>query len=396
MGWWFVWIGVASGACPEPAGVPLSTWGEPLIEAYDALDEERFDQAAERLVSAIACLDRVVAPEEAARVHQWMGWVAFAEGDRARSRASWATARQLDPDWKPDRSRVPIGHPLSEVYAEAGVVTSSEEQLAPNRWWVDGVRSEGVPVARAFVLQKTDPQGEVVFSEYYSGFEQVPLSVNRTSGFRAARHEWTLTGIWGGRRSVQPDSGEVSALGEVDASRWTGGVHSGMRSSLDPHWALEARVSALGATDPAEGGSPELDVAATALRQLTGPVGRERLEVAALFGLSLGQMHAWGWRPDRAVFSWRIPSVHAGVEAGRVAERWRVRGRLTGRLASGWVPHQLAMDGQAALAMAGAWTASFGVQGRTRRLEVWQTDTAAEAMRTDQEWTLRFGVGRTW
>ena len=396
MGWFFIWVSVAFGVCPASSVEAMESSGAVLLDAYDQLDAERFDRAAEALESQVRCLDEVLDPERVGRLHQWMGWISFSRGDRTAARASWAAAREIDPTWQPSRVRVPIGHPLSEVYAEAGVVAWQGVDLAPNRWWVNGVRRGDASRDHALLLQRTGLDGQVVHSAYYEGIGEVPPSVNQTSGFRAAQLELSVSGILGGRTSLQTPQDEGGALGEVDASRWVGGVRGSARWALHPRWGLELVANSLGATDPVKGGGGEHDATARGLLQLANSTGQERLEVAGLLGLSVSRMHAWGWRSDPVVVAWQVPALDVGMEAGRVGERWRVRGRVTGRLASVWVPHQLAVEGEGAVALVEGWTAACGAQGRIRGLEVWQNDRASRTHRLDREWTGWLGVGRTW
>jgi hypothetical protein len=315
MGWFFVWVSVAFGVCPASSVEAMESSGAVLLVAYDQLDADRFDQAAEALAEEVGCLDQVLEPGVVGRLHQWMGWISFSRGDRSAARASWAAARVIDPMWRPSRARVPIGHPLSEVYAEAGVVSWQGIALAPNRWWVDGVRRADAPRDHALLLQRTGPDGQVMFSAYYVGADQVPASVNQTSGFRAAKLELSISGILGGRTSLQTPPDAAGALGEVDASRWVGGVRGSARWALHPRWGLELVTSSLGATDPVKGGGAEYDATARGLLQMASPTGQERLEVAGLLGLSVSRMHAWGWRADPTVMSWEVPALDVGMEA---------------------------------------------------------------------------------
>lgn len=140
-----LWMGLAHGSPLCEATTPdrlgdLVGLAEASLQAADAT---AFTTRVSELRMDVACVEGVVSPALAARVHRAVGVQLFLDGLPERAREAFAAARRLAPGQ--DLPWYPPGHPLTTLWSEAepGSITEPLPPLAPEAvLWVDGVRTQ--------------------------------------------------------------------------------------------------------------------------------------------------------------------------------------------------------------------------------------------------------------
>lgn len=141
-------------------------------------DAQLFGQALEQLENSLPCVDGLIGPELAARIHRAQGLRSFVAGAGGRSVMAFAAARRIEPGFRFPESVFPSAHPVPRLYEQAAEVTwQVEPVVAPHGstlLWLDGVvRSERPVVAPAVAQYQRD--GEVVLSAYVWPEDDLPV-----------------------------------------------------------------------------------------------------------------------------------------------------------------------------------------------------------------------------
>ena len=150
---------VARAACAEPvAPAVLVARTEVAFEAWAAGDTATLHPLAERVREELACLDALITPSGAVRLHRLLGLDALLRGREDVAAGHLAAAARLDPDW-PLTARDPV---LDRAWALAQLrdpplllpASSGEGQL-----FVDGLAAMQVPSGRPTIVQLRAPDG---------------------------------------------------------------------------------------------------------------------------------------------------------------------------------------------------------------------------------------------
>jgi hypothetical protein len=115
------------------------TWpSSSLVENLAAVEQAfaDFDKAAVSkgytgASHKLGCLSEPLAPEQAAQFHRVTGLVRFLEHQDEATRAAFAAARAIEPDFQLPASIAPADHPLHELYGALALSELPEEILAP-------------------------------------------------------------------------------------------------------------------------------------------------------------------------------------------------------------------------------------------------------------------------
>jgi len=390
---WWLWCLCAWPSCPPASTTDLEDVGLVLEEAYDALDVAGFDAHASNLRELVSCWDRPLSEKEAVAVHRWWGLVANTKDEASTMRRAWAAARQLDPDWTLAAQRWPVGHPVYQAFAEAGAVASDRVSLAPNHWRVDGRPSTTVPRDRAFVLQQL-VDGVVVYTGYHQSLDSVPAERNVPSGLRGQTVGLWFGGSAGSMWRDQRPSGDSTPFGA--RSLQDVGVGSAVGASV--LWSpkvgsdVDILVVRTGGLEAATHVWPTVRARA----HLVGRAGAGALEVVGSLGVGYARVRIWDWGGTSDPFASDMLLLLPGLEMRRVWERWRVRGRVEGLLASAWRPS--GVSGR--LGFSSLLTERFSLRldafGRVHQVEALALNASGQAERWNAYAEISLGGGWSW
>jgi hypothetical protein len=222
-----------AGECPEQPLTAALGWASTLETAYASIDEARLEQAHKGLRDAVPCIRAELGPNQAFEIHRALALGAFFDGNESQSRESWAAVRALQPNWTPPASLMPEGHPLLSLWRATETTPSSMIPLqeAPRGGWgVDGTRQNGIPAARAFILQGFDGSGAVVHTGYLydpaelpklEGIEMVPTKrIVAPSGKAPVDHDARSAAMhkWGTVAAGTVGGAALASLGLAVAS----------------------------------------------------------------------------------------------------------------------------------------------------------------------------------
>ncbi len=162
---------IAHAACPATP-VELTAGITAVERAFAALDADGVAEGGTRLGLATACLDTVIAPAVAVRLHAAQGLVAFVAGDADDATAAFAAARRIDPSWQPDPALVPKGHPIRGLATRLDPTTLGTERVpsaAAGTLSFDGEagldRPVGTPTVAQWVKDSTVVSGAYVWPD---------------------------------------------------------------------------------------------------------------------------------------------------------------------------------------------------------------------------------------
>jgi len=130
---------------------------------------ELFEAASTYGKNMLPCLDDVVAPHLAARLHRVLGLRAFVAGDQDQARSAFAASHRIEPSFAFPDTVFSASHPISRLYAEAAALPAETE---PAQWqqgtvaWLDGARLEQRPITSATLLQQTTEWGAMLSTHY--------------------------------------------------------------------------------------------------------------------------------------------------------------------------------------------------------------------------------------
>ena len=363
---WWLWYLSAWPFCPPTESTALGEAGRALEEAYDALDVAGFDDHAAQLREVLMCWRRPLTVDDAADLHRWWGLVAITRDEDSTIRGAWAAARQLDPEWRLDSRRWPIGHPVYAAFAEAGAVATDRVVLAPNQWRVDGSPSTTVPRDRSFVLQQL-VAGEVVYTGYHQSVASVPKERNVPSGLRGKLGSlWLGLGL-GPRWSEQSVSGNATPFGDRSTSGLSLGGIAGASMQWSPKIGSEIDVLAVQTRGVTEGTRVWPTLRAQA--HLVGRSGVDAMELVGSVGLGYSRMTVWGWGEPSSAFEVDVPLLSPGLELRRVFERWRMSCRVEGLLASAWRPAGMSANVSVTALMTDGFSLRVDSQARVGQIE---------------------------
>lgn len=144
----------AHAACvPQPlADLRIALDG---AESAWGVDADGFARSAAAADAILACLEAVIDPSTAARVHRVRGLTAYAGRDTAGATAAFAAARSVEPAYNFPDTMVPPGNPLRAIYESATPSSAFKPAAPPARGMThfDGTASARRPSAVPTVFQ---------------------------------------------------------------------------------------------------------------------------------------------------------------------------------------------------------------------------------------------------
>lgn len=170
------------GAAVEPAFLTAAL--DEAAAGWAALQPAVFHAAIDRAVLALPCLDAVLAPGEAARLHFYVGLRLVADRQSARGAEALRAARALDPG-AALAGVLPPGHAVAAEYRAYPAEAPFEAVPLPaeGRLWFDGAARQSRPAGRATVVQREDAGGGVVDTRYlFAGGALPPYAVAGEAG----------------------------------------------------------------------------------------------------------------------------------------------------------------------------------------------------------------------
>lgn len=217
----------ATSDCTAPRSLAELRESNAFAERAWGEDAAVFDEAAAALEPTLACVIEVIPPAEAARVHRLRGLLAFRKRDLAAATAAFATARELDPDYRFPEALVPEGNPVETLYRNARTARELRRFDAPKRGWkllLNGAelptRNEAVPV----VAQVVDPVGRVQSGAWIAEHAPLPAYPTWREGLRAplvvagASAVAVGAGLWAFGAATRPDPTTLSSVSEGQAA----------------------------------------------------------------------------------------------------------------------------------------------------------------------------------
>ncbi len=140
-------------------------------------DARLFGQAVGKLEDSLPCVDGLIGPELAARIHRAQGLRSFVAGAGEHSIMAFAAARRIEPGFRFPESVFPSAHPVPQLYERAAEVAWQVEPLVAPQGstllWLDGVvRSERPVVAPVVAQYQRD--GDLVLSAYVWPEDDLP------------------------------------------------------------------------------------------------------------------------------------------------------------------------------------------------------------------------------
>ncbi len=168
---------VVLAGCDADMAPQLVERVEALERAFDRVDEQAFREARAALREAVACVRSPLTASAIIAWHRAEALGAFWDHTPAASARSWAAVRILDPDYRLPSTWAPEGSPLRSAWEEAPLNAERVVlgRTPPGGWRVDGQPSRAVPLARSFVLQGFDAEGQVVHTGYHHSPATVPM-----------------------------------------------------------------------------------------------------------------------------------------------------------------------------------------------------------------------------
>ena len=161
------------------------------MQARARLDASALTEGTRATLSALDCLERPVSAPAAVKIHQISGLHMQIEdnGDVARARTAFASARLVDPD---ARLPVEIASPDVALYTDYTsiplntLVTIPLPEPSRGVLYVNGRPSNEIPATWPAIVQYADKSGQLTFSTYHMPREPIPFYPNRRS-YKAPR-----------------------------------------------------------------------------------------------------------------------------------------------------------------------------------------------------------------
>lgn len=180
---WAAILSLASSAfaadCPEQSSAADVTSALSAAEAsYVTMDASGFASQLQRAHDLLPCLEDVLSKADVAALYRIDALEDYLAGDSEAARDHFASALGIQPYYKLSSALAVEGNPLQELYDEArtavggptAVVTPPVGALL----YVDGVRSDHRPAARAALLQMTAQNGAVLWTALTTLDEPLP------------------------------------------------------------------------------------------------------------------------------------------------------------------------------------------------------------------------------
>jgi hypothetical protein len=173
-----LWSPGARAGCPEPVTVAVLDGTVGLAEQSAGRDAQAFGDAVHALRDQLPCLEAVVSPSLAARLHRVEGLQAFVDGAGERALMAFAASNRLDPDYRFPATLFPQAHPVARLWARSCDLEWGWTSAATGdavALWVDGAHSWQRPDRLPSVAQLVRDHG-VVATAYIWPQDDLPLA----------------------------------------------------------------------------------------------------------------------------------------------------------------------------------------------------------------------------
>jgi hypothetical protein len=173
----FLTASAAAGDCEQ--AVSPAELEAAITDAEQAAgrNAELFAAAVGFTTRELPCIEHVLEPAQAARLHRVLGLQALVQGQRDQALSSFAASHRIEPDYRFSTEVFPPSHPIARLYAEASTPTTDSE---PAPWsvgtvsWYDGTKAQLRPSSSATILQRGAPEGERVWTHYLMPDQPLP------------------------------------------------------------------------------------------------------------------------------------------------------------------------------------------------------------------------------
>ena len=170
--------GRAETACQQPTAARDLLAQVEIAEQSAGRDAQRFGGASEAIEAQLPCVERIVNPQLAARLHRVEGLRAFVAGDRQRAIGAFAAAQRIEPDFRFPEAVFPSAHPVPRLWEQAAGIPREVEPVAvPDSalLWLDGVVGTARPTMIPAVVQLQARDGAVLATAYAWPGEPLPV-----------------------------------------------------------------------------------------------------------------------------------------------------------------------------------------------------------------------------
>lgn len=138
----------------------LSSALDHAFSAWSEQQPDRYAASSGAARDAVGCLDEVVSPQLAARLHLLLALDAYTEQDDVAARAALRASQAADPRLDPALVVDPLPMPLETLVGQARALGGGPSATGPVELWFDGRPTAERPVERPVVAQHLD--GDVV------------------------------------------------------------------------------------------------------------------------------------------------------------------------------------------------------------------------------------------
>lgn len=169
----------ALAACDQTTDNAALTRGvDAAIEAFTAMEDDRFSSARQAVLAAVPCISEPLRPEVAAAVHRIRGLNAFLDDDSLTAQLYFAAARGIDPSYRFPDSVAPEGHPLQQDYLALDTTADRTEalpDLKSGSFFINGRRTRERSSSYPALFQLVDTQDRVVTTAFLSAGADLPI-----------------------------------------------------------------------------------------------------------------------------------------------------------------------------------------------------------------------------
>lgn len=172
----------AFASCEKTSDNEALTRGVDLaIEAFTAMEDDRFSSARKAVLAAVPCVSEPINPEVAAAVHRIRGLNAFLDDDSLTAQLYFAAARSIDPSYRFPESVAPEGHPLAQDYLALDTTADRTEalpELTSGSFFINGKRTRERSSSYPALFQLVDGQDRVVKTDFLAAKADLPIDAS--------------------------------------------------------------------------------------------------------------------------------------------------------------------------------------------------------------------------
>ena len=199
--------------------------------AFIALDKEGVAAAVVSLDAAVPCVDYVLTPPMAARVHRIKALGVFLAGEHELAQQHFSAANVASRGEPLSEDLVPAGHPLHHLYVGAGGLfeaTEAVDDIAGAQLYFDGTGTLERPVQRPVLVQAVGDDQTVLLTEILPAGQDVPAFDVPITTAVVLPEEGETPSPGGGRKRLALAGAVGGALASgamLAGSLWTGSAY---------------------------------------------------------------------------------------------------------------------------------------------------------------------------